>query len=52
MSPFALPPDYFAISGLDGQGTVYSFQMRILQQLHPVNNSDLSDYTRKLWLLP
>lgn len=30
-----LPAKYLAVSGLDGQGTVYSFKTCILQQLHP-----------------
>lgn len=38
---FILPCNYFAISGLDGQGIAYLFQSRVFQQLH-LDNNDLS----------
>lgn len=35
--PIVLPAYYFAVSSLDGQGTVYSFKTCTLQQFHLVD---------------
>lgn len=37
MFAIVLPAYYFAVSSLDGQGTVYSFETCTLQQFHLVD---------------